>query len=512
VKLFRKTPQDLKTALGQCFWIGLNGSTANDPATKEIFKRFQPGGVILFQRNTESISQIQKLNADLQEQSSIPLFLAIDQEGGIVERLHQIIGTIPPAMALAATHNSRLIRRIHTAHARILRALGFNVNFTPVLDLALTGQDNGLGTRCFSDDPRIVFRCAREVIRAHSKAGILTCGKHFPGLGDTDRDSHVFLPSVARSWKQVEREDLLPYRKLLDQLPFIMINHALYPDKNKKLPASLSKEIVNDFLIQKWNYPGLSISDDLIMGAVSKLYNLTEAAERALLAGNHLFLICRPEGVLKTFDRLLSRASRTPEFASAVFRASSRILAFKIHSRTGTDHEIKIKDEIHVMRKLTQEISGKAITHIHGESIGKIPSQCTLFLPLTKWLKENSNVQSYLSKRGCQVSSHFYQLALSEPEARLLASQSNTQFDIVVTTNSLQNPGQAALLDELAARGKQLCVISGAYPGGRLPDDVRIAMASYWTFPAALEAAVKAILGERKAPGKLPLRKPGIVR
>lgn len=506
--MFRKVAEDLKTALGQCFWIGLNGITADDPATKEIFKHFQPGGVILFQRNAESIPQIRRLNADLQKNSSIPLFLAIDQEGGTVERLHQLIGTIPPAMALAAARSSRLIRRLHTAHARILRSLGFNVTFTPVLDLALSGQDNGLGTRCFSDDPRVIIRCAREVIRAHAKAGVLTCGKHFPGLGDTDRDSHVFLPTVSRQWKQVQREDLLPYRKLLDQLPFIMINHALYPEKNKKLPASLSKEIVDEFLIQKWNYPGLAISDDLIMGAVSNLYNLTEAAERALLAGNHLFLICKPEGVLKTFERLLSRASRSPEFAAAIFRASNRILSFKIHSRTGANLKFNIADEIRAMRKRGDEISCKAITRIQGEPIGKTPAQCTLFLPLTKWLKEDSTVlKSYLAKRGCEVSAHFYQLTLSEPEARSLASQSNTEFQIVVTANSMQNRGQAVLLDELAKREKQLCVISGSFPRDLLPTNVRIAVASYWTSAWALEAAAKALLGERKATGKLPLRK-----
>ncbi len=506
--MFRKTPLDLKTALGQCFWIGLNGTTADDPATKEIFKRFQPGGVILFQRNVESIPLIQKLTADLQKNSSIPLFLAIDQEGGTVERLHPLIGTIPPAMALAAARSSRLIRRLHTAHARILRSLGFNVNFTPVLDLALSGQDNGLGTRCFSDDPRTVVRCAKEVIRAHSKAGVLTCGKHFPGLGDTDRDSHVFLPTVSRRWKQVQREDLLPYRKLLEHLPFIMINHALYPEKNKKLPASLSSEIVDEFLIQKWNYPGLAISDDLIMGAVSNLYNLTEAAERALVAGNHLFLICKPEGVLKTFQRLLSRAMRSPELAAAVFRASSRILSFKIHSQIGEKLEFNIKAEIRSLRKQGDEISYKAITRIQGEPIGKTPYECTLFLPLTKWLKEDSTVlQSYLAKRGCQVTTHFYQLTLSEPEGRLLASQSSTEFQIVVTANSRQNRGQAALMEELSRQGKQLIVISGSFPRDLLPANVRIAAASYWTFAAGLEAALKAILGERRAPGKLPLRK-----
>src|SRR5262245_31954609 len=107
MRLFKKTPQDLKTALGQCFWIGLNGVSANDPQTVEIFKHFQPGGIILFQRNVESITQVASLNSTLQKMSSIPLLIAVDQEGGIVERLHLLIGSIPPAMALAATRNKR---------------------------------------------------------------------------------------------------------------------------------------------------------------------------------------------------------------------------------------------------------------------------------------------------------------------------------------------------------------------------------------------------------------------
>ncbi len=226
--MFQKPQEDLKTALGQCFWIGIDGTAANYPSTAEIFKNLMPGGIVLFLRNIESIDQVQRLNADLQEKCAMPLFRAIDQEGGTVERLPALIGTIPPAMAFSAARNKRLIHKVHGAHARILGHLGFNVNFTPVVDLALAGTDNGLGTRCFSDDPYEIVKYARETIRAHEKSEIMTCGKHFPGLGDTDHDSHFDLPTVPRPWKKILREDLYPYKKLLHDLPFIMID--LPPD------------------------------------------------------------------------------------------------------------------------------------------------------------------------------------------------------------------------------------------------------------------------------------------
>src|SRR5262245_31153645 len=120
----KSVPEDLKTALGQCFWIGLDGLKASERSTRDIFHAFQPGGTILFQRNVDSIKQVRSFNEELQALSSIPLFTSIDQEGGSVERLHPIIGSVPPAMALAAGNDKALIRIVHGAHARILRALG----------------------------------------------------------------------------------------------------------------------------------------------------------------------------------------------------------------------------------------------------------------------------------------------------------------------------------------------------------------------------------------------------
>lgn len=502
MKGFSTADQDLQTALGQCFWIGLNGTTTKDPETQRIFESFLPGGIILFQRNVESLEQVRRLNSDLQKQAEIPLLIAIDQEGGTVERLHELIGNIPPAMALAAARKRTLIERIHGSHARILSHLGFNVNFTPVLDLALTHANNGLGTRCFSDDPKEVTQYAKAVIRAHQSAGLHVCGKHFPGLGDTRLDSHERLPTVTRPWKTIERQDLQPYKRLLDQLPFVMVNHALYPEKNSTLPASLSSEIVHDLLLKKWNYSGLAISDDLNMGAVSNMYNLPQAAEHALRAGNHLFLICRPEGMAEAYRKLLRASERDAKLAQAVYRNCSRILSFKIRANLQETSRYNFRREIKKLKHFSDRAAELAITPIRGNSLKEIPDALTLYYPRT--VKYGPPTQ--LPDVGCSVSEQLYSPGLNEQEARLLAAKSRTNWNVVVTLNRGNNPGQNVLVERLVKMGKKIALVEAGFPDSQVPDGVDIVLASYWPAPAAVEAALLALIGKRKATGKLPLQ------
>lgn len=502
----KSAPEHLKTTLGQCFWIGLDGTDGKEPATREIFKTFQPGGIILFQRNVKSISQVRSMNAELQAMSSIPLFTAIDQEGGSVERLHEIIGTIPPAMALSASRDPKLIQALHGAHARILRALGFNVDFTPVLDLAVSKADNGLGTRCFSDNPQTVARLAKTVIHAFQEEGVLVCGKHFPGLGDTDLDSHLDLPTVPRSWSRIEQEDLAPYIKLLPDLPFIMVNHALYPDKNPRMPASLAPQIVTDFLLRQWNYQGLSISDDLVMGAVSRFYNLTEASERALLAGNHMFLICRPEGVVRTFRDLLSLAQADPRLHQSVLAAASRILAFKFQRLKHGQGKTNLMRDRAVMEKAGVDISRRAVTVLHGKRLSRMPGSMTVFLPRTKWLKSGrSIVPAHLVRYGCRATEHFFDIQMDEKETVRLARASRTDWNLVVTTSLSARPGQKALVEELLHSGKRVILINGFFPNDWIPVDAQLVLGAYWTSPAALRAAIDVIAGKLRPRGVLPL-------
>jgi beta-N-acetylhexosaminidase len=495
----------LKASLGQCFWIGLNGTNINDSETQHILSQFEPGGFILFKRNIQSAAQVRKFNFQLLKSTSVRPFIAIDQEGGTVERLNEVIGSIPPAMALSASASIKLAAQVHKVHAQILAALGFNVNFNPVLDLAVGTAGNGLGTRCFSDNPDQVALYARTILKAYSTQGILGCGKHFPGLGDTNLDSHLELPVVPRRWKQIVKEDLRPYKKLLDELPFIMINHALYPELNSKLPASLAPEIVQTFLLKTWKYRGLSISDDLMMGAVSNAFNLSGAAEKALLAGNHLFLICSPSGIVDAFDSLFRRASEDRDFAELIHHNADRILLWKENFLANVSSPARLNTLIKDMAEVTEKISKRSITWIAGKKVALQAQDWTLFVPRTKWIKKpGTSINKWLRSQGKRVSEYLYEIEINADDARSLASQSKTEWNIMVVTGISHREGQKQLIQALTAAGKKVAIIHGSYPRDVIPAGVESGVASYWTAPMALEAAVAALFSPEKARGLLP--------
>lgn len=501
--------EDVKTALGQCFWIGLDGTEATEESTRRIFETFQPGGIILFQRNVSSMRQVKTLNSLLQKKCSIPLLVAVDQEGGTVERLQDLIGTIPPAMAFVAAGSKPLIRQVHRSHARLLRYLGFNVNFTPVLDLALPRADNAIGTRCYSNRPNVVIEWAKEVLEAHLDEGVLPCGKHFPGLGDALLDTHIELPSVSSSWDKIEKKDLLPYRKLLPQLPLIMVNHALYPEKNSRMPASLAPEIVSDLLLHRWGYRGLSISDDLNMGAIANLYQISEATELALKAGNHQVLICKPQGVIEAYDDLLGKLADDSALAQAVLRSSNRILAFKFqHLKSSGFDEVDPEAEITKLEKLSTAVAQRALTQARaGKPLQKPLGAVTVYAPRTKWVKGNTTaLAAYLRARKAKVAEFFYPLDVSEDTARSLARSSPSKTNIVVLANAFRFPNQRILIEELLLHKREVAVVSGAFPLDSLPKGIRLAINAYWTSPAALEAAARVLIGERHADGDFPLK------
>jgi beta-N-acetylhexosaminidase len=502
-----KSDQFLAMSLAQCFWIGLNGTDIHDPETQKILSLFQPGGFILFKRNIKSTSQVTRFNSDLWKNCLIPPFLAVDQEGGTVERLNEIIGTIPPAMAIKASSSVHLAKKLHSAHARILTALGFNVNFNPVLDLAVGTPGNGLGTRCFSDDPDEITFFAENIIGAYEKESILGCGKHFPGLGDTNLDSHLDLPVVTRSWKKILKEDLRPYKKLLSQLPFIMVNHARYPEINSMLPASLAPEIVRDLLIDSWEYDGLAISDDLMMGAVSRAWSLAGAAELAIRAGNHMFLICSPNEGADTFSELLNRAENDAELARLIRNNATRILNFKQQKLKRPLNNTSLSSAVSEMEQITDIISNRAITKIFANKSTLDADNWTLFVPKTKWIqKTGTSLSRWLRKEGKRVKEYLYSIEITDDEAFQLVALSKTQWNIIVVTGISNHPGQKALIDALVAAGKNVCLIHGSYPQDVIPRNIHSAVASYWTAPAALNAAAAVLFNKQKATGKWPFK------
>lgn len=281
-----------RTDPGRLLMVGLPGPTL-DPADAERLRRLGPGGVILFGRNLESAAQTAVLLERIQRLLAYPLLLALDQEGGRVSRLQSWIGETPTAAALArAGENAAL--RFGQATARALRALGFNLDFAPVVDLCTVDATNGIGDRSFGTDPNRATLLAGAFLDGLQDSGVAGCLKHFPGLGPTSVDSHERLPTASRKRDELDVVDLVPFRRLASRAAAVMVGHAHYPalDPEPDLPATLSSPVVTGLLREDIGFRGLVVTDDLEMGAVASLDADGDAAVRAIAAGCDLVLYC----------------------------------------------------------------------------------------------------------------------------------------------------------------------------------------------------------------------------
>jgi len=237
-----KSSFELRQQVGQLLIMGFDGMTPS-VRLRLLLATMQPGSVILFKRNIEEPAQTHVLLRDVQKVVSTPMFLCVDMEGGTVDRLRDVIAPAPSVAEVAASGSEQLFRK----HGRIIgdevRALGFNTDFAPALDLQIEASKAVLGSRTVSPDPKQTIVYVREFLRGLRDSNVLGCGKHFPGLGEANLDSHNELPAIAKPWKRLWREDLLPYRELRRELPFVMVAHAAYPEvTGDRTPASLSKK------------------------------------------------------------------------------------------------------------------------------------------------------------------------------------------------------------------------------------------------------------------------------
>jgi len=325
--------QDLRRDVGQLLILGFDG-TAIDSKLRTTLSTLQPGGVILFARNIEEPKQTWRLLLDSQATTRIPMFRCVDLEGGTVDRLKKVIAPAPSVEQVFATGNRKLFRM----HGNILgleaRALGFNTDFAPVFDLGFATSRSVLTSRTASSDPKETIGYAREFLKGLKASKVLGCGKHFPGLGEGNLDSHHDMPVVQKGWQAMWAEDLLPYRELRAQVAFVMVAHAAYPEvTNNKVPASLSRKWMQDVLRKKIGYRGLIVSDDLEMGGVLSTGEIEDVAVETLRAGADMFLVCHnQELVWRGFEAVLRTAERDKRFAAQVAQAAQRVLSFKKRS------------------------------------------------------------------------------------------------------------------------------------------------------------------------------------
>jgi beta-N-acetylhexosaminidase len=316
--------------IGQLLIVGFDGVEMT-PHLGSLFKRLQPAGVILFARNIVTAEQTWRLLRDCQKCVSTALFTCVDLEGGLVDRFRDVLGPTPSAADVFATGGRKLFRKHGQIIGENCRALGFNVDFAPALDLALEASRSVMASRVVSANPRETVAYAREFLAGLRGADVLGCGKHFPGLGEGKLDSHHELPAIKKSLNRLWTEDLLPYRMLRTQLPLVMISHAAYPlVTSARTPASISRKWITDILRKRIGYRNPIVSDDLEMGAVLSAASVGQAAVEFVRGGGDLCLIChRADYVAQAYDELGKMTESDSKFAKRVDESVRRVLSFK---------------------------------------------------------------------------------------------------------------------------------------------------------------------------------------
>lgn len=274
---------NLEEKVGQIF-LGFFHGEAINASTKDFLQRTHLGNVVYYQwaNGLTSPEQVAALSDQLQQMMPIRPFIAIDQEGGRVARLRSGFTHFESNLAMASFEDPSLVYLNAKQMAKELAGVGITMNLAPVVDVNSNPDNPVIGDRSYSHDPKVVSNMAKQFMTAHHELGIKTVLKHFPGHGDTDRNSHYELPTVLKSREELEQVELRPFRDLATQADAIMTAHIFVPSLDPHNPATFSPAILNGLLRQEWGFKGLIISDSLVMRAIAPAQTTFEEAVQSV--------------------------------------------------------------------------------------------------------------------------------------------------------------------------------------------------------------------------------------
>lgn len=326
---------DLSEAVGQMLVVGFNGAGETPPAEiRRALAAGDIGGVILFARNIDSLEQVVAMNRALHEagaEAPLTPFVAVDQEGGPVMRLRDGMTPIPPMREVGASRDPKRVARVSEVIATEIQALGFNLNFAPVLDVDSNPDNPIIAERAFGSDPEWVGRAGGAFLYGHNMAGVVPCGKHFPGHGDTHTDSHLELPVLQHDRERLEQIELPPFRQAIGaDIPMVMTAHLLLPLLDAARPATFSPAVLDDLLRRELGYEGVVVSDDLEMKAVAERYGIEEMIDLGLQTSLDIFLVCESAGMWKAARARLLEAGRADvEVRRRIMASAERVARLK---------------------------------------------------------------------------------------------------------------------------------------------------------------------------------------
>lgn len=445
-----------------------------DKQTEELLRVGTAGGICIFKDNAVDIHQLAELIDSISSASCTNAIVCIDQEGGAVQRLDDILTPLPSLMAIAATDKIEHAKTAARINAQQLLAAGFNCVLSPVVDVASNPLNPIIGTRALSSRPETVSKCAKAMLESFSEAGIVSVVKHFPGHGDTGQDSHSELAVITRDKKSLEDCELRPYKDCLSIAPSVLVGHIwLTAYEEKPLPATLSSNLIEQVLRKEFAYDGLVMTDDMMMKAISAKYGLAESSVLSILAGVDLLLLCSSPYELEEAHKYIVEAVLSGRITEQrIIDANRRIeklfpASKKISVNKNFDSRI---DEIQLERKAVESIYRDSFTLLKGTQ-PEISKEAHWLVIAPDHPRYSLNLANYLEEtfgldKNARITFEKMRYAVKPGATEIddivkIAKDLNT---ILVTFRAELNPGQFQLAKSLADISKTFVGIAADIP------------------------------------------------
>lgn len=516
----------LEEKAAQMIQIDLPGHTLSD-RDREHLSRHAWNGVILFAKNVESRPQVAALIEEIHGACAHTPLLAVDQEGGLVDRMRfPEMSLSPGAMSLGAAGDPELTYRAHRLMGEELRDLGIHVDYAPCLDVNVNPDNPIIGVRSFGEDPEAVAEHGRAAIRGLRDGGVAPTAKHFPGHGDTELDSHIALPTLAHPRERLESVELKPFRAAVEErVEAIMTAHVTFPalDATEGLPATLSGPVLTGLLRQEMGYDGIIVTDSLAMRALADHWGFAESTVLSVLAGADLVLALGPfEQQLESLEGLIRavREGRIPE--ARLDESVRRILALKqrFHGRPSAEPRWDVVTHQEEMR----EIAARGITVLTNRDallpLRLQPEETILvlapdLLPLSPLgeVSARAPLAPLLERHHPQVQELSFHLSGGGPpvsEVARRAAEASVVVLALYARDRLPDAQRDIARAVLQANPRTVVVsLSSPYILRDLPDAGACVLGyNYGAF--TLEALADVLMGRRAAPGRLPVSVPGL--
>jgi beta-N-acetylhexosaminidase len=318
---------DLAQSAARMFTVGFVGKSIT-PELRELIAR-GVGGVIFFARNVGTPEEVAALVGDIKRTAGRPLVVATDQEGGRTARLRDGFTAIPPMRAVGAAGDPELAFAIGQVIGNELRAVGFDMTYSPVLDVDTNPENPIIATRSFGRTAEIVSAMGIRMLQGIQSTGVAACGKHFPGHGDTTSDSHLDLPRLSHPMDRLERIELPPFEAAVRAgVASIMTAHVIFTPLDPTYPATMSRPVLHGILREKMGFDGLIVTDDIEMKAIADHYGIEEAVVRGVNATVDEFLCCHTPALMQeAIDAVIHGVEGGTIDRELVDTANRRILA-----------------------------------------------------------------------------------------------------------------------------------------------------------------------------------------